>query len=47
MTSVTSHDLQEFSQDDYDAIMGGWSNKIVRCNAGNQKWGLFIADKPL
>lgn len=39
--------LAEFSQDDYDAIMGGWSNKIVRCNAGNQKWGLFIADKPL
>jgi len=39
--------LAEFSQDDYDAIMGGWSNKIVRCNGGNQKWGLFIADKPL
>merc|ERR1739838_416687 len=37
--------IQEFADDDYHAIMGGWSNKIVRCNSGNQKWGLFIAKK--
>jgi len=37
--------IKEFTDDDYHAIMGGWSNKIVRCKAGNQKWGLFIADK--
>jgi len=37
--------VTEFTDDDYHAIMGGWSNKIVRCKSGNQKWGLFIAKK--
>lgn len=36
---------QEFSQADYDAILSGWSNKVVRCNKGDQKWGLFIGYK--
>lgn len=32
-------------QEDYTAIVGGWKAKLVRTQAGEQKWGLFIAKK--
>jgi len=32
-------------QEDYNDIVGGWSAKLERTASGEQKWGLFIADK--
>lgn len=32
-------------QDDYDDIVGGWKAKLERTASGEQKWGLFIANK--
>jgi len=37
--------IKEFSQKDYDAIEGGWSDKLVRSDEGDQKWGLFYGVK--
>ncbi|CBY30945.1 unnamed protein product [Oikopleura dioica] len=37
--------IKEFSEKDYDAINGGWSDKVERCTGGDQKWGLLIARK--
>lgn len=35
--------MQEFSLEDYDAIVKGWTEKLQRCEAGDQRWGLFYA----
>ncbi|CAN6717420.1 unnamed protein product [Malus baccata var. baccata] len=37
--------VQDFSQEDYDDIIGGWKAKLIRVDSGEQKWGLFIAKK--
>jgi len=37
--------IKEFSQKDYDDIVNGWSDKLVRIDDGDQKWGLFHAIK--
>ncbi|KAL2077281.1 hypothetical protein ACEWY4_026785 [Coilia grayii] len=37
--------IQEFSQEDYDAIVDGWTEKLQRCELGDQRWGLFYATK--
>lgn len=37
--------VQEFSQEDYDAIVNGWTEKLGRCQLGDQRWGLFYAIK--
>ncbi|XP_073676428.1 phosphoethanolamine methyltransferase isoform X3 [Garra rufa] len=37
--------IQEFSQEDYDAIVNGWTEKLQRCETGDQRWGLFYATK--
>ncbi|XP_041930038.1 phosphoethanolamine methyltransferase isoform X1 [Alosa sapidissima] len=37
--------VQEFSKEDYDAIMKGWTEKLQRCELGDQRWGLFYATK--
>ncbi|XP_068305555.1 phosphoethanolamine N-methyltransferase 1-like [Pyrus communis] len=37
--------VQDFSQEDYDDIVGGWKAKLIRVDSGEQKWGLFIAKK--
>ena len=26
-------------------VYQGWKDKVVRCNAGDQAWGLFVAQK--
>jgi len=39
--------VKEFSQADYDYLVEGWKSKIARCLQGDQRWGLFIAKKPL
>eukprot|EP01090_Pellita_catalonica_P021114 TRINITY_DN781_c0_g1_i1.p1 TRINITY_DN781_c0_g1~~TRINITY_DN781_c0_g1_i1.p1 ORF type:complete len:276 (+),score=64.78 TRINITY_DN781_c0_g1_i1:31-828(+) len=37
--------VRDFSQDDFDHIIAGWKIKLVRCNNGDQKWGLFLGTK--
>ncbi|KAM7267060.1 hypothetical protein ACFE04_009226 [Oxalis oulophora] len=37
--------IQDFSEDDYNDIVGGWNAKLVRSSSGEQRWGLFIAEK--
>merc|ERR1712004_118461 len=37
--------INEFSQADYDAIVDGWKEKLVRVGQGDQRWGLFYAEK--
>ncbi|GAV02065.1 hypothetical protein RvY_12677 [Ramazzottius varieornatus] len=37
--------LRDFSQADYDEIVNGWSAKTRRCQAGDQAWGMFLAEK--
>uniref|UniRef100_A0A803L646 phosphoethanolamine N-methyltransferase n=1 Tax=Chenopodium quinoa TaxID=63459 RepID=A0A803L646_CHEQI len=32
-------------QGDYNDIVGGWKAKLVRSSSGEQRWGLFIAEK--
>ncbi|KAK3086427.1 hypothetical protein FSP39_018332 [Pinctada imbricata] len=39
--------IQEFCQEDYDYIINGWKDKIQRTGKGDQRWGLFYAEKPL
>lgn len=41
---LDSHIL-DFMQDDYNYIVSGWESKLKRQD--EQKWGLFIARKPL
>lgn len=38
--------VKEFSQKDYDDIVGGWKDKLVRTATGDQRWGVFYAEKP-
>ncbi|XP_067314161.1 uncharacterized protein [Pseudorasbora parva] len=37
--------IQEFCKEDYDAIINGWTEKLQRCETGDQRWGLFYATK--
>ena len=37
---------QDFTEQDFKEIEEGWKAKLVRCNAGDQAWGLFVATKP-
>ncbi|KAA0709759.1 hypothetical protein E1301_Tti018026 [Triplophysa tibetana] len=37
--------IQEFSSEDYDIILKGWTEKLQRCETGDQRWGLFYAIK--
>jgi hypothetical protein len=30
----------------YEAVVGGWRDKLARARAGEQRWGLFTARKP-
>ncbi|XP_070574723.1 uncharacterized protein [Ptychodera flava] len=39
--------LKDFSEEDYQYILDGWDSKLKRCGAGDQRWGLFYAEKPL
>nr|PNR42096.1 hypothetical protein PHYPA_016925 [Physcomitrium patens] len=39
--------IEEFSEDDYNYIVNGWKSKLERCANDEQKWGLFVAHKPL
>ena len=37
--------LKDFTQEDLQALLDGWSVKIERVNAGYQKWGKFFGRK--
>ncbi|KAL0429554.1 UNVERIFIED_CONTAM: Phosphoethanolamine N-methyltransferase 1 [Sesamum radiatum] len=37
--------ITDFSEEDYNDIVGGWKAKLVRSSSGEQRWGLFIAQK--
>uniref|UniRef100_A0AAY5EBT5 phosphoethanolamine N-methyltransferase n=1 Tax=Electrophorus electricus TaxID=8005 RepID=A0AAY5EBT5_ELEEL len=37
--------IQEFSREDYEAVVNGWTEKLQRCEAGDQRWGLFYATR--
>ncbi|XP_041038019.1 phosphoethanolamine methyltransferase, partial [Carcharodon carcharias] len=46
MDSIREAFLQEFSEDDYHYIVDGWKEKMSRSELGDQRWGLFYAEKP-
>nr|POE74973.1 phosphoethanolamine n-methyltransferase 1 [Quercus suber] len=35
--------IEDFSEEDYNDIVGGWKAKLIRTSSGEQRWGLFIA----
>ncbi|XP_076860648.1 phosphoethanolamine methyltransferase isoform X2 [Brachyhypopomus gauderio] len=37
--------IEDFSQEDYDAIVNGWTGKLCRCETGDQRWGLFYGTR--
>ncbi|XP_036403617.1 phosphoethanolamine methyltransferase [Megalops cyprinoides] len=37
--------IEEFSEEDYSAIINGWREKLQRCEKGDQRWGLFYAER--
>ncbi|KAM4732463.1 phosphoethanolamine methyltransferase isoform 2-T3 [Anableps anableps] len=37
--------IQEFSEEDYFAVVNGWKEKLERSKSGNQRWGLFHATR--
>uniref|UniRef100_A0A7N8Y8K9 phosphoethanolamine N-methyltransferase n=1 Tax=Mastacembelus armatus TaxID=205130 RepID=A0A7N8Y8K9_9TELE len=37
--------IEEFSEEDYFAIVNGWREKLERSNNGDQRWGLFYATR--
>lgn len=38
--------LREFTAEDFAAIVNGWREKLERVHSNQQKWGLFLAEKP-
>jgi len=39
--------LAQFQQEDFDHLMEGWNNKLMRVPKGHQRWGYFVAHKPV
>ena len=39
--------LAQFKQEDFDHLMEGWNNKLMRVPKGHQRWGYFVAHKPV
>ena len=37
--------IRDYTLKDYEDILGGWKDKVVRCGAGDQAWGGFFARK--
>ncbi|XP_043931612.1 phosphomethylethanolamine N-methyltransferase-like isoform X2 [Protopterus annectens] len=44
--SIKDEFIQEFSEEDYLYIVNGWKRKLQHCELGDQRWGLFYAEKP-
>uniref|UniRef100_A0A8C5GVR6 phosphoethanolamine N-methyltransferase n=1 Tax=Gouania willdenowi TaxID=441366 RepID=A0A8C5GVR6_GOUWI len=45
--SIKEEFIEEFSEEDFIAIMNGWKEKLERSSTGDQRWGLFHALFPL
>ena len=39
--------LDRFTQEDFDHLMEGWDSKLARVPKGHQRWGYFVAHKPM
>ncbi|XP_018590166.2 phosphoethanolamine methyltransferase [Scleropages formosus] len=37
--------IEEFSEEEYNAVVTGWREKLQRCEKGEQRWGLFYAER--
>ncbi|XP_061690357.1 phosphoethanolamine methyltransferase isoform X1 [Syngnathoides biaculeatus] len=40
---IKSEFIEEFSEEDYSAVVNGWREKLERSNNGEQRWGFFYA----
>ncbi|KAJ8255283.1 hypothetical protein GJAV_G00203130 [Gymnothorax javanicus] len=45
MEAITEEFMKEFSEEDYNAIVTGWREKLQRSLQGDQRWGLFYAER--
>ena len=45
LTKAKEEFIQEFSMADYEYIVDGWKEKLVRCSQGHQKWAVLYAEK--
>jgi len=43
--SIKTDFVKEFTQQDYEALVNGWNDKVVRSKAGDQRWGSIYAEK--
>ena len=39
--------VRDFSEEDFEEVVGGWRAKLARVARGQQRWGMFVARKPL
>ena len=39
--------VRDFSEGDFEEVVGAWRAKLARVARGQQRWGLFVARKPL
>ncbi len=39
--------MARFGQAGFDAAAAGWQDKLARARAGEQRWGVFTARKPV
>ena len=39
--------VRDFSEEDFEEVVGAWRAKLTRVAKGQQRWGLFVARKPL
>ena len=46
LTSNRAGFLASFSESDLDYLIDRWNMKIGFCQAGDMKWGIYVADKP-
>ena len=37
--------VEQFSEKDYQDLINGWNEKIVRCDEGHQRWGKISCQK--
>lgn len=37
--------IKEFSVKDFDYLLDGWNEKLIRCHQGHQKYAIFYAGK--
>ncbi|XP_059144451.1 uncharacterized protein LOC131931640 [Physella acuta] len=44
--SIKDEFIAEFNEDGYKYIVDGWKEKLGRVELGDQRWGLFYAEKP-